>query len=199
MTTTWRWDDELAGPPTTIPESWSRLGHHEPVEPYQREVYAVEVRLGPLLLWTVDDAGNPVDGPHQDKPAARVVYATADGKRALERVYDAERGRNGWTPEREEFVATTGVAPEDLSKVQRKKLRDTFASIVDDRYRAQDSGGDRSERLVADGGIVDRLSNRDLASCPECDTLLNVNVSPEGTRYRCCECNDWIPTKEVIR
>lgn len=46
---------------------------------------------------------------------------------------------------------------------------------------------------------IDERTNSDLATCPECGTLLNVNVSPEGVRYRCRECDDWIPTREVIR
>lgn len=191
MTTAWRWDDELAGPPTIVPETWSRLGHREPVESDEREVYAVEARLGPLLLWTLDDAGSPVEGPHKDKPAVRVVYATADGKQALERVYDAERGRDGWTPEREEFLATTGVAPDDLKQVSREELRETFATIVADRYLGQDADDDASERVVADGG-------RDLSTCPDHDVTLNVNVSEIGTRYWCPECDDWVPVKQVI-
>lgn len=149
MTTAWRWDDELATEPRVVPRSWASYGRHEPIEPDEVAVYAVEVRFGPLLLWTVDDAGNAVDGPHKDKPVARVVYATASGRRALERVYDVNRGRDGWKPDRSKFVATTGVDASELSDVQREKLRHTFRSELLDLYDPSAVEPDRDNRVVA--------------------------------------------------
>jgi len=76
---------DYADEPAVIPESWAEEAAHEDGD--GERFFAVEIRLGQLLEYTVDRNGQPIKGPHVE-PAAEVGTVKAerrDAYRALVR------------------------------------------------------------------------------------------------------------------
>lgn len=171
MPEVWRWDDELATEPVSVRPSWATHGKHAPVEPDETAVYAVAVRFGPLLLWTVDADGKPQDGPHAERESVRVLYVSGDGSRALERCYDAVRGQDGWTPDRSEFVARFGATDDELADVQNVDNRRRNRTLLRELYDIVEEN---------DSGVTG-------GPCPRCDSE-DVRRSPEFNSTLCADC-----------
>lgn len=110
----WRFNDGLAGPPRVIPEQWLDAGDHEDVLEGQARTFPVLMRVGTDLEWTVG-GGNPYEGPHRDRDAIMVCYATVYGEQAHARVIRADRTDTGVRPRR--FAALASIDRDALADV----------------------------------------------------------------------------------
>ncbi|WP_155119465.1 hypothetical protein [Halomicrobium katesii] len=136
----WRFQEERR---YQIPESWADNGRHEVADEGEEQFYAVQVKLGVELQWTVDGAGEPVDGPHRDRPVVQACYVSRDGSAAFVRDWDAVLDDGRATPERD-FASVVAVDPADADPVEDDDNRQRYRDILQDRYDA--------DPIVADGG-----------------------------------------------
>lgn len=110
----WRFNDGLAGRPRAIPASWLNAGTIESIEAGEVRTFAALVRFGTDLEWTLQD-GSLKEGPHRERPAIEVLYATVDGEQAHARIIPAERTVAGIQPT--EFAALASADQDDLNDV----------------------------------------------------------------------------------
>lgn len=129
-----------------IPRSWAENGAREPrSSPDDVRVYAIRVKVGSLLEWTVDQSGTVVDGPHRERTGLRTLYVSADGQRAT--VYDhfGEPVRGGGQlsvkPDATHWTSVRAVAPDRLDDVEARSHREAYRQEVADLYDVAENGG----------------------------------------------------------
>jgi hypothetical protein len=111
----WRFQDDLASEPRPVPTNWLDSGSIEPLEPGERRTFAILMRIGTDLEWSLQD-GAIHAGPHRDRPAVEVLYATVGGAQAHATIVPAEQTPEGVRPE--SFTALASVEPDELSDVE---------------------------------------------------------------------------------
>jgi len=195
----WRFtaDDD----PFVVPETWADGGRHEPADPGQTQLCAIEGRLGSSLQWTVSQrTGDPVRGPHRERSVFRVLYATADGQWALECEWDARRQEDGWVPESTfASVIARDLDADDLDAtvVTQPGTRESYRAAVKDLYDV--------DIPVADGAgnnfSVDGRRSLD-QRWPDADAAAEVGepVRDGGQAvFQCDGCGDETPTHKRRR
>lgn len=110
----WRFNDDLAGKPRAIPKNWFEAGAIEPLEAGDVRTFAALIRIGTELEWTVE-GDTPKEGPHRERPAVEVLYATVDGEQAHARIVPAEQTIGGVRPS--EFTALASADRDTLNDV----------------------------------------------------------------------------------
>lgn len=116
--------------PAIIPDTWAEQGVHESGD--GERFYAVEVRVGLRLEFTVDHSGQPIKGPHTDEPGIQTLYVTADGGRAVVLESRAEQLGDGLEPH-DQWRSVLADPTAEVSTVTPER-RDAYRSLIQDLY-----------------------------------------------------------------
>ena len=171
----WRFKPERA---YQIPASWADNGRHEIADDGEEQFYAVQIKLGVELQWTVDGTGDPVDGPHRDRPVVRACYVSRDGSDAYVRDWDAVIEDSRATPERD-FASVVAVDPADADPVESESNRECYRDVLQERYDV--------EPIVADGGTQ---TAGHLDFCDDC-VAETLHYRDETDGWTCASCGRW--------
>jgi hypothetical protein len=121
---------DTAEEPAVIPDSWARHGSKE--EGDGEQFYAVEVRIGRRLEYTVDSHGEPIEGPHRDEPGIEALYVSADGGRAVV-VESKAVDHDGSVTPREGWASVISRPEDDADRVTPER-RDAYRALIEELY-----------------------------------------------------------------
>jgi len=127
---------DTADEPAVIPDSWARHGSTEVGD--GERFFAVEVRIGRRLEYTVDRHGEPIEGPHRDEPGIETLYVSGDGGRAVV-VESKAVDREGSVMPRDEWASIISRPEDDADRVTPER-RDAYRALIQELYL---SGSDR--------------------------------------------------------
>jgi len=116
--------------PAIIPDSWAEEAVHEDGD--GERFFAVEIRLGQRLEYTVDRNGQPIKGPHHDEPGMQAMYVTADGGRAVVIESKAVRSDGSIVP-RNDWRSVLVDPDADVGTVKAER-RDAYRALVRELY-----------------------------------------------------------------
>jgi hypothetical protein len=140
----WRFVDQLARAPQSVPRQWLEHGNTEPELDGHHTTYPILFRAGEEF--DVEMHGGRVwNGPARERPAIAVLYTTSDGSGAHERVYPAVGGGDRGIAPRNDFAAQATTADHALS-TPAEHLQDLYARLID---AYQTSGSDVDHALDA--------------------------------------------------
>jgi len=116
--------------PAIIPDSWAEEAAHEDGD--GERFFAVEIRLGQLLEYTVDRNGQPIKGPHHDEPGMQAMYVSADGGRAVVIESKAVHSDGSIVP-REDWASVLVEPAAEVGTVKAER-RDAYRALVRELY-----------------------------------------------------------------
>ncbi|MDS0284699.1 hypothetical protein [Haloarcula onubensis] len=117
--------------PAIIPDTWAQQAVHESGD--GERFYAVEVRVGLRLEFTVDHTGQPIEGPHTDEPGIQTLYVSADGGRAVVIESTAVRSDADGVVPREDWASVLVEPAAEVGTVKAER-RDAYRALVRELY-----------------------------------------------------------------
>lgn len=117
--------------PAIIPDTWAQEATHESGD--GERFFAVEVRVGLRLEFTVDHTGQPIEGPHHDEPGIQVLYVSEDGGRAVVIESTAVRSDSDSVVPRDDWASVLVKPAAEVGTVDAER-RDAYRALIRELY-----------------------------------------------------------------
>jgi hypothetical protein len=117
--------------PAIIPDTWAQEAVHETGD--GERFFAVEVRVGLRLEFTVDHTGQPIEGPHTDEPGIQTLYVSSDGGRAVVIESTAVQSGSDSVVPRDDWASVLVDPNAEVGTVDAER-RDAYRALIGDLY-----------------------------------------------------------------